>query len=109
MFWTKRSPQPEKRRRKSPDLKLKSLRTSLLSCTTILPVLGMASVAHASNCEGCNFNRPAPADTAGIVRLFAEDALDTDHVKALLGAFNGAYPNITVKIESDAFDIIRDQ
>jgi len=43
------------------------------------------------------------------VRLLAEDIPDTDHVKALLGAFNEAYPNINVKIESDAFDVIRDQ
>ena len=56
---------------KATDLKLKSLRTSLLSCTTTQPVLGMASVAHASNCEGCNFKSPAPADTGGVVRLFA--------------------------------------
>ena len=98
-----------KKAMKATDLKLKSLRKSLLSWTTILPVLGMASVAHASNCEGCNFNSPALADTAGAVRLFAEDIPDTDHVKALLGGFNEAYPNITVKIESDAFDVIRDQ
>ena len=94
---------------KATDLRLKSLRTSLLRCTTILPVLGMASVAHASNCEGCNFNCPTPADTAGVVRLLAVDVPDTDHVKALLGAINEAYPNITVKIESDRFDVIRDQ
>ena len=94
---------------KATDLRRKSLRTSLLSRTTILPVLGMASVAHASNCEGCNFNSPAPADTTGVVRLFAEDVTDSDHVKALLGAFNKAYQNITIKIESDAFDVIRDQ
>ena len=94
---------------KATDLRRKSLRTSLLSRTTILPVLGMVSVAHASNCEGCNFNCPTPADTAGVVRLLAVDVPDTDHVKALLGAINEAYPNITVKIESDRFDVIRDQ
>ena len=43
------------------------------------------------------------------MRLFAGDISDTDHVKALLGAFNEAYPNINVKIESDAFDVLRDQ
>ena len=91
------------------NLKLKGLRASLLSCATALPLLGMATIAHATNCEGSNFNSPAPADTAGVVRLFAEDVPDTDYVVALLDAFHEAYPNITVEIESGAFDVIRDQ
>ena len=44
-----------------------------------------------------------------VVRLFAEDLPNTNHTKAILGGFNEAHPNITVKIKSDAFDMIRDQ
>ncbi|WP_171181695.1 ABC transporter substrate-binding protein [Ruegeria sp. HKCCD8929] len=94
---------------KTTNPKLKGLRASLLSCTMALPLLGMASIAHASNCEGSSFNSPALPDTAGVVKVVAEDVTDTDFVKALIPAFNEIYPNITIEIEGAAYDVIRDR
>ena len=90
--------------------KMRTQTLKVLIAAAGTPLLAMASTAHAAtNCEGSNFNSPVPTDTAGVVKVVAEDVTDTDFVKALIPAFNKVYPNISIEIEGAAYDVIRDQ
>lgn len=50
-----------------------------------------------------------PADTSATVRILMEAVPDTDIVQGLVADFNAEYPNITVEIETLAFDQMRDK
>lgn len=51
----------------------------------------------------------APADVSGTVRILMEGVPDTDIVQALVPEFNKVYPNVTVEIETAAYDQMRDK
>ena len=50
-----------------------------------------------------------PADTSATVRILMEAVPDTDIVQGLVSDFNAEYPDITIEIETLAFDQMRDK
>lgn len=50
-----------------------------------------------------------PADTSATVRILMEAVPDTDIVQGLVSDFNAEYPDITIDIETLAFDQMRDK
>lgn len=75
----------------------------------LLATLFSVQGATAAECAGSSFASPVPTDVSGMVTLVAEDVTDTAFIEAMIPAFNAVYPNISINIQSGAYDVIRDQ
>lgn len=92
-------------------MKIFTLRKSALAAgaAAILALVSACSSGSTSNSAAPSISPGISAETSGTVRVLMEGVPDTDIVKGLLVEFNKKYPNITVNIESIAYDQIRDK
>lgn len=66
-------------------------------------------IAQLPACDTSSVKSPVAADVSGSVRMILEQVPDLDAIKSLLPEFKKAYPNVDIKIESAAYDVIRDK
>jgi ABC-type glycerol-3-phosphate transport system substrate-binding protein len=78
-----------------------------LSGATLLVAAGCAT-GTGVEVEASNVGEVA-TDTSATVRILMEAVPDTDIVQGLVAEFNAVYPDITIEIESLAFDQMRDK